>query len=679
MFVRAMACAVAGLVALGVLEYRVLPRLIHGETRVAHATAVLAEIGDLQRSTEDASNRVSAALLAGAIGAEQAAQLPATERARDHAQHLQMLTAGDGPQQQSLSLLTLELDRHFLLLDQLMRTASRTAAGTRQALAQVEGSGSREAVRRIAAAMIDRERAAMAAVQASSEQNWSLVHTFTRCGLSVAIVSMLVSVLLLHRGVRKKQQIEQQLRKEQYLFATLLEHIPIGIFIKDRERRYTRASRCFATMSGVSEPSLMYGRMADDYFPVPAAEAARVRDLSVLQSGQPVLGEEMQTKNAWALTSLLPLYDTNNATIGLLGVAVDITARKQAELEQRDLAQRLASTVEHLELHHREDRILADMTELLQTCSSEDEAGEIIQRQLPALFPETSGHLSLTKASRNLVESVAGWGEHAGQALTFSPDQCWALRRGRPHRAGVQRAEPLCSGPCSNVGFHSYCVPMMAHGESIGAFKLLSRDAAFNQPQSELAATVAERAGLALANLRLRDALRVLSIRDPLTDLFNRRYLEESFERELRRATRHQRPLAVVMGDLDHFKRFNDSHGHEAGDTLLREFGALLRTHTRKEDIACRYGGEEFLLLLPELASASAHSCAEKIRTALSHLSISINGNPIGQVTASFGVAAYPEHGDAIDVLIRLADQALYRAKKAGRNQVAVAQRADIT
>jgi diguanylate cyclase (GGDEF)-like protein len=278
----------------------------------------------------------------------------------------------------------------------------------------------------------------------------------------------------------------------------------------------------------------------------------------------------------------------------------------------------------------------------------------------------------LTKASRNLVELVARWGEPEGPVDPFAPDECWALRRGRAHQSGEGRLEPPCEHGCQRGKGQSFCVPMMAHGESIGVFRISTLAPGFNETERHLVHTIAERIGLALANLRLRDALRLLSVRDPLTGLFNRRYMEEASEREMRRSTRHQTPLGVVMIDIDHFKRFNDTYGHEAGDALLREFGTLVRAQTRREDIACRYGGEEFLLILPEADAVTTAQCAEKLRRAMEHLSVDVNGQAVGQVTASFGVAAFPEHSDSFTALVRIADKALYAAKSAGRNRVSV-------
>ena len=185
-----------------------------------------------------------------------------------------------------------------------------------------------------------------------------------------------------------------------------------------------------------------------------------------------------------------------------------------------------------------------------------------------------------------------------------------------------------------------------------------------------LAGVLAEQLSLALGNLRLQETLRSRSERDPLTDLYNRRHLELSAERELARATRHTHPLAFVMLDVDHFKMFNDTHGHDAGDAVLREVALVLKRHTRTEDIACRYGGEEFLMVLPGCPLEDAYQKSEAIREAIAQLRVTVGGTVLSRVTASLGIACYPQHGERMEELIRAADAALYKAKAAGRNQI---------
>src|SRR3989449_1743351 len=205
----------------------------------------------------------------------------------------------------------------------------------------------------------------------------------------------------------------------------------------------------------------------------------------------------------------------------------------------------------------------------------------------------------------------------------FAPEECWALRRGQVHGVEDPARGLVCRHLGALRGVSYLCVRMMGQGEALGVLHVQSGGTSgegqnhLTDAQQRLAVTAAGHIALALANLRLRETLRMQSIRDPLTGLFNRRYMEESLARELRRAARNQRRLGAIMLDLDRFKRFNDTFGHEAGDTLLRELGEFLRSRTRGEDIACRYGGEEFVVILPEasmeVTQIGRASCRERV------------------------------------------------------------------
>jgi diguanylate cyclase (GGDEF)-like protein len=155
--------------------------------------------------------------------------------------------------------------------------------------------------------------------------------------------------------------------------------------------------------------------------------------------------------------------------------------------------------------------------------------------------------------------------------------------------------------------------------------------------------------------------------------VFNRRYMEESLEREMRRASRHDHPVGVIMLDIDHFKSFNDNHGHEAGDALLRALGSVLQKRMRGEDIVCRYGGEEFTIILPEASLEDTRRRAEEVRMDCKSLHIQHNNQSLGLISVSLGVACFPEHGHTSSEVLRLADNALYLAKTRGRDCVAVA------
>ncbi len=333
---------------------------------------------------------------------------------------------------------------------------------------------------------------------------------------------------------------------------------------------------------------------------------------------------------------------------------------------------------------NREITLLSEFGESLQSCLSTAEAYSLITASAQVLFPASSGAVCIIASSRDMVEAVATWGAAALPENHFEPKDCWALRRGRLHRFRGEPSSPACVHLGTNRPGNAMCVPMMAHGEALGLLYLdtgsvegrtmESMDSEVLMAEERLARTFAEQCALALANLNMRDVLKMQSIRDPLTGLFNRRYMEESLDRELRRAARKNSSLSVLMIDVDHFKNLNDNFGHEAGDAALRTLGVLLKDHFRGEDIVCRYGGEEFTVILPETSREAARQRAAALCEASKHLLVQHRNQPLRSISLSIGVAISGEHGASADALIGAADSALYLAKMRGRDQVVVAE-----
>jgi diguanylate cyclase (GGDEF)-like protein len=220
----------------------------------------------------------------------------------------------------------------------------------------------------------------------------------------------------------------------------------------------------------------------------------------------------------------------------------------------------------------------------------------------------------------------------------------------------------------------------MAQGETLGIVHFQATDEAPKLDSSELSfkTTFAGQVGLSIANIKLREALRTQSIKDALTGLYNRRYMEETLDREVRRAARAEQSLGIIMLDLDHFKKFNDTYGHDAGDAVLRETGTFLFKSIRAEDFVCRFGGEEFVVILPTADLAATRGRAERVRLKMKELTIVHQGRSMGMITISVGVAVFPEHGMSPKELMAAADAALYEAKRGGRDQVVVATAKDV-
>jgi diguanylate cyclase (GGDEF)-like protein/PAS domain S-box-containing protein len=362
----------------------------------------------------------------------------------------------------------------------------------------------------------------------------------------------------------------------------------------------------------------------------------------------------------------------------LVGVCWDVTERQQVGENLRLTNEKLTQSLRELERRKEQGAMLSRMNDLLHACPNSSEAYGIVAEFCSRLFPSYAGALYIFSASRNVLNTEATWNDPVISDAAFGPYDCWALRRGQLHFSEPGGLVTSCRHLQGVERGHA-CFPLMAQGTGMGimCFQKNTRGEAPEQfltiEDRQLARTVAENVAISLSNLSLKEALRIQSIRDPLTSLFNRRYLEESVEQEIHRLTRVQRPAGFAMMDLDHFKTFNDTFGHEAGDAVLRAFGQFLRENIRKQDIACRYGGEEFCILFGESSLDDTVRRTEDLRSGVSRIAVKHGGQYLGSVTISIGVASYPTHGTSLNELVGAADKALYQAKKEGRNRVIAA------
>ncbi|MDX3911257.1 MAG: diguanylate cyclase [Sphingobium sp.] len=325
---------------------------------------------------------------------------------------------------------------------------------------------------------------------------------------------------------------------------------------------------------------------------------------------------------------------------------------------------------QRLEEERNADRALRDllsrMTQRMQSCDTLLDLKEVIQRFAPQIAPSLAGRLYLLDDSRNAVAEACSWLGPVHSRREFSPIACWALRRGLPHRPAGEAVDVPCDHLEADEGalVDSLCLPLTAQRETLGLLYFEPLPDRTGQPAtSEIyLRMLAENIGLALANLRLRDALREMAMADPLTGLANRRQLDDVLQVQLAEADRLGKPISCLMLDVDHFKRFNDVFGHDAGDAVLRAVGTVMKTLTREHGLAFRFGGEEFLQLMPELQPEQAAARAEEIRARIGALRVVHDGEELGPVTVSVGVATAPEHC-TLQRLVQTADAALLRAK----------------
>ncbi|WP_082470690.1 diguanylate cyclase [Sphingomonas sp. Leaf205] len=313
--------------------------------------------------------------------------------------------------------------------------------------------------------------------------------------------------------------------------------------------------------------------------------------------------------------------------------------------------------------------LLGGMAHRMQAARTDMELAQIVQLFVPRVLPGLPGALFVHNNSRNLLTPMATWGGVAIENDGFAPDQCWALRRGQSHFVAVPGGDIVCAhvGDAATV-YH--CEPLLASGEVIGVLYLqgmITGDSRFQLT------VLAENIASALVNHRLQRDLREQTIRDPLTGLFNRRYMEETLAIEIARAARGGPPLSLVMCDIDHFKRFNDEFGHDAGDFVLHAVANELRARFRDGDVVCRFGGEEFTIIAPGTTAETLLNRVEIVRQTIADLTLEQSGKRLGSTTMSFGLATWnPDMSRDGTTLIQTADAALYQAKREGRNRAIV-------
>lgn len=360
-----------------------------------------------------------------------------------------------------------------------------------------------------------------------------------------------------------------------------------------------------------------------------------------------------------------------------------IAERSRAEERVRVINARLTVMVSRLEQHNGQMSLLNTMGDMLQACRSVSETYSVITDALSQLLPGESGFLALLEPG-GLFRVMASWGDHSLAIGTlFASDDCWGLRRFRIHENTSGSNEALCTHARdlnAKAGIRHVCIPLATQGDPLGLLYLndVPVGGSDDEPDLEnerrwLIHSASEHISLSIANLKLQEYLRQQSICDTLTGLYNRRHMEDSLQHEVARANRSGSPFAVIMLDVDHFKKFNDSYGHQAGDALLAGMGKFLLEHVRGEDIACRYGGEEFILILPGADAHSAAMRAEQIRSGV-EISFKVPHETgfLPQVTISLGVASYPQQAASASDAVKAADAALYHSKKNGRNRVSV-------
>ncbi len=483
--------------------------------------------------------------------------------------------------------------------------------------------------------------------------------------------------LAIIRDVTERKIAEEGKKISEERYRELFENAYDMVYTHDLAGKITSINKAAERILGYARAEALRMRFSQFVAPEFQQIARRMMERQIADEAPVTQELDVIAKDAGRVTLEVSnrLIFREGKPVEIQGIARDITERKKTEEALQQANKKLEAWVHELEQRTREITLLNEMADMLRACLSTEEAYDVIVRVARQIFPGHAGGLYVITPSRNLVEAVAVWGGFAPDERVFASDECWGLRRGRVHWVEDTAAGLVCKHLHEPLPDGYLCVPMMAQSEALGVLYLTQpAHTRMTEAKRRLAMAMAEHIAMSLSNLKLHETLRSQSIRDPLTGLFNRRFMEESLDLELRRAIRSQRPLGVIMLDLDRFKHFNDTYGHEAGDTLLRELGSLLQTNIRAEDIACRYGGEEFTLILPEGNAEAIRQRAEALRDAIKRMEVLHRGQSLGRISASMGVAIFPEHGRTRDALLQAADAALYHSKGRGGDVVSMAK-----
>ena len=466
---------------------------------------------------------------------------------------------------------------------------------------------------------------------------------------------------------------------EQQFFAKLaLHHGGDGVVVTDAQRRTLWVNPAFTALTGYQLEDLLgkdpgavlQGRDTDPETAQRIQDATRQRHelrcevQNYTRGGTPY----------WVDLRIVPVHDDAGRHTHYVSTLRDITERKALEDQNEEMRQTEA-------MRQDERQLLAQTSEWLYSARSSDELMMVVRRAMHTLIPEADGALYVYAATRDSLDLAASWGSMPDFAPRIAPDDCWALRRGRAYNYGMKAIEFPCDHVHGENAPPFFCMPIIAHGETIGLLHLRfdgfeetgilrhMREAVLRS-RWELGLICAEQISLAIANVRLRHELHDQSVRDPLTGIWNRRWFLETMPRALRRNAMHASTLSLIILDVDHFKQFNDKYGHDAGDLVLREVGAVLRDHLPEQCEPCRFGGEEFVILCHDTDTDAAEGIAQNVSDALRALKLRFDGMELPGVTISGGIATAPVHGADADSILRVADQALYAAKNNGRDRM---------
>ncbi|MDD8020912.1 MAG: diguanylate cyclase [Acidobacteriota bacterium] len=497
----------------------------------------------------------------------------------------------------------------------------------------------------------------------------------------------------LKQQVEETEAIARKLSESEELFRNMVESLGEAVIIVDNQERFTFANPAARRIFNDTEQKLE-GQSLQEFTTAKDFEYLRQQTLRRQQGYRDTYDLELNfpdSSKKSVIVNAAPRINPDGQIIGTLAVLTDITERKRQEKALSEAKDELEKAITELQQRNKNTVQLVEMGEAIGLAKSEEEAIKIVINFGEKLFPKETGLFYLRPAKENFLELISSWNQAAEAETIINLDDCWALRRSLPHFVDPSNRAFLCPHLKNIIKTpeRSACLPLSSAGETIGLLALycclpdksgqtsafMLSNLAESEAKKSLLIAFSQRVATSLANIRLRESLRQQSIRDPLTGLYNRRYLEETLEREFAWARRASQPVSIIMFDIDHFKKVNDLFGHDAGDVALQTIAGQLQKSVRTEDIVCRFGGEEFTVVMPALPLDRALNRANLILESVRNLELSSKGMFIQKITMSAGVASFPLHGETPANVLQSADLSLLRAKNEGRDRAQAADK----
>lgn len=496
--------------------------------------------------------------------------------------------------------------------------------------------------------------------------------------LAVLIFSTSETHLLLIKSVYLELynlNLFSNLKRSEESFRNTIENAPIGMAVISPEGICIHANHTLQDLLGYSDEELRQTTMldithADDVKMTQDAMDKLVKgDLRISHLEKRYVRKDGRI--IWAMVSASLIRDEEGKPLNFIIQMKDVSDRVQNEEKMRELNEKTLATLNELKLLEHDENLLNKLNRTLQICVIAEEAYPRINLIAEELFPELSGGLSVYNKTESQLETVIQWGnERLLQKIFFAID-CFAIREANINIVDNPKKEVPCGHYLSSPKGGYLALPLMMQNELIGVIHLIAPEGQkINQHQQSIVVSFGNIVKLALANINLRASLSELSLHDPLTNLYNRRYLNDILSRELIRISRDKTQLCVAMFDIDNFKSVNDNFSHLAGDEILKMIGELLRNYFRESDICFRFGGEEFVVVLINTDLKTTLEKMEQFRKKLKTTTVYYKTKKLPNVTVSIGVAEAPEHGMFIQDILKSADQALYAAKQAGKDRV---------